>query len=75
MEVWLYPDVTEAPTPVQVISLTLPPITHLTPFARRFPDGGDYWSLTWLANGWLSMWVDPRLGAGPGPVMAASVVP
>ena len=75
MEVWLYPDVTEAPTPVQVISLTLPPITHLTPFARRFPDGGDYWSLTWLANGWLSMWVDPRLGGGPGPVMAASVVP
>jgi hypothetical protein len=75
MEVWLYPDVTEAPTPVQVISLTLPPITHLTPFARRFPDGGDYWSLTWLANGWLSMWVDPRLGAGPGPVMATSVVP
>jgi hypothetical protein len=75
MEVWLYPDVTQAPAPVQVISLTLPPITHLTPFASRFPDGGDYWSLTWLANGWLSMWMDPRLGGGPGPLMAASVVP
>jgi hypothetical protein len=75
MEVWLYPDVNQAPVPSQVISLTLPPITHLTPFASRFPDGGDYWSLTWLANGWLSMWVDPRLAGGPGPLMAGSVVP
>jgi photosystem II stability/assembly factor-like uncharacterized protein len=75
LEVWLYPDVSQAPAPLQVISLTLPPVTHLTPFARRFPDGGDYWSLTWLANGWLSMWVDPRLAGGPGPLMAAPVVP
>jgi hypothetical protein len=75
MEVWLYPDVSQAPAPVQVISLTLPPITHLTPFASRFPDGGDYWSLTWLENGWLSMWVDPTSAGGPGPLMAASVVP
>jgi hypothetical protein len=35
--------------------------------------GGDYWSFTWKAVGWLSMWVDPVSGAGPGVLLADPV--
>ncbi len=73
-EVWLYPSVDQpAQAPVEVAGFNLPTGTEHGPFATRFPDGGDYWSLTWAAGGWLSMWVDPRSGGGPGELMAALV--
>ena len=76
MEVWLYPDV-DKPTldPVLVTRFTLPPRVPQGPFAERFSDGGDYWSFTFGPAGWLSMWVDPRLKAGPGQLRAAPVTP
>jgi hypothetical protein len=73
-EVWLYPSVDQPDqAPIEVTGFNLPMGTEHGPFATRFPDGGDYWSLTWAAGGWLSMWVDPRSGGGPGELMAALV--
>ncbi len=76
-EVWLYTDISpgSATPPVQVTGFDIPPFDGPpTPFVRRFPDGGDYWELTWKAGGWLSMWIDPRTGGGPGVLMAAPVM-
>ena len=76
LEVWVYPNVDEpAPPPVLVTALELPAGISHDPFARRFQDGGDYWSFTWKAEGWLSMWVDPRTAGGPGGLFAATVTP
>jgi hypothetical protein len=76
LEVWVYPSVNQpALTPVQIIGFELPAGTSHDPFAKRFSDGGDYWSFTWKAGGWLSMWVDPRSAGGPGELFAASVTP
>jgi hypothetical protein len=77
MEVWLYPNIDQTSLgPVLVTGFQLPaqPISH-DRFAARFQDGGDYWSFTWKAQGWLSMWVDPRSGGGPGRLRAAAVTP
>ena len=75
LEVWLYPSI-DQPTlgPVLVKAIQLP-AQRLSQdsFAQRFRDGGDYWSFTWTATGWLNMWVDPRSGGGPGVLRAASV--
>jgi len=77
LEVWLYPSI-DQPTlgPVLVEGIELP-AQHLSqdPFATRFRDGGDYWSFTWRATGWLGMWVDPRSAGGPGVLRAAPVTP
>jgi hypothetical protein len=75
MEVWLYPNIDQpflGPVPVTGFQLPAQPTSH-DQFARRFPDGGDYWSFTWKAQGWLSMLVDPRSGGGPGRLRAAAV--
>jgi hypothetical protein len=76
LEVWVYPSV-DQPTlpPVLVTGFELPAGTTHDAFATRFPDGGDYWSFTWKSEGWLSMWVDPRGGGGPGGLFAATVTP
>jgi hypothetical protein len=61
-------------TPVLANSTDLPPInTNGNQFAQRFPDGGDYWGFTWQTGGWLSMWIDPSTGGGPGELLASSV--
>jgi hypothetical protein len=75
-EVWLYPNIDQpsaTPTPVEVTGFELPAGTAHGQFAQRFPDGGDYWSLTRQTGGWLSMWIDPRTGGGPGELMAGQV--
>jgi hypothetical protein len=74
-EVWLYPHPTDvAGTPIDVTFFDLPVLTSTpTAFARRFPDGGDYWSLTWTDSGVLSMWIDPRTGGGPGTLVSQTV--
>jgi hypothetical protein len=77
LEVWLYPTVDQpALAPILVESIQLP-VQHPPRgfFARRYQDGGDYWSFTWRAAGWLSMWVDPRSAGGPGVLLAAPVTP
>jgi hypothetical protein len=77
LEVWLYPNIDQpALAPVLVESIQLP-VQHPPRgfFARRYPDGGDYWSFTWRDAGWLSMWVDPRNAGGPGVLRAAPVEP
>lgn len=76
LEVWVYLNI-DQPTlsPVLVTGFELPAGTTHDYFARRFPDGGDYWSFTWKSQGWLSMWVDPRAGGGPGELFAAAVNP
>jgi hypothetical protein len=76
-EVWLHTSVDQpatTPLPILVNSTVLPAgmPTH-DDFAGRFPDGGDYWSLTWRSDGWQSMWVDPRTGGGPGELFTAPV--
>jgi len=76
MEVWLYPDIDKQnEEPVLVTRFTLPPHVPGGTFAQVFPDGGDYWSFTFGPAGWLSMWVDPRLHAGPGQLRSAAVTP
>jgi hypothetical protein len=76
-EVWLYPSIDQPSTPavsVEVTSFELPIGTlPRGQFPRRFPDGGDYWALTWRSAGVFSMWVDPRTGGGPGNLMGAPV--
>jgi BNR repeat protein len=75
MEVWLYQSIdTTPPAPIQVTGIDLPARRPPTDsFAKRFPDGGDYWSLTWITGGLFSMWVDPTAAGGPGPLMGAPV--
>jgi len=76
MEVWLYPDVDKPDLePALVARFTLPPRVPEGIFAKTFPDGGDYWSFTFRPEGWLSMWVDGRIHAGPGQLRAAPVTP
>ena len=76
MEVWLYPDVDKVDLdPVLVTRFALPPRFPQGVFAQTFPDGGDYWSFTFGPEGWLGMWVDGRLRAGPGQLRAAPVTP
>jgi hypothetical protein len=74
-EVWPYPRPAEGATdPVEVTSFELPvSSTRPTPFARWFPDGGDYWSLTWTDSGVLGMWIDPWTGGGPGTLVSQRV--
>ncbi len=76
MEVWLYPNVDKQDQePVLVTRFTLPPGVPNDTFAEVYPDGGDYWSFTFGPAGWLSMWIDPSLEAGPGQLRAAPVTP
>jgi hypothetical protein len=74
-EVWLYA-VADVPgaTPIPVTGFELPAGNAAGFFARRFVDGGDYWSLAWTTSGVVSMWVDPREGGGPGVLMSQRVV-
>jgi hypothetical protein len=75
MEVWIYRAVTAAPpVPIEVSAVALPAGAAVHDrFARRFPDGGDYWGLTWTSAGVLSMWIDPRDAGGPGPLLGSLV--
>jgi hypothetical protein len=76
-EVWLYGAIDQpatTPPPLQTAGFELPAgKSSSDEFARRFPDGGDYWSLTWTSLGSLSMWIDPRAGGGPGELWATPV--
>ena len=76
-EVWLYTDIDQpatTPLPVLVNSTVLPPGTPSHgDFAGRFPDGGDYWPLTWRSDGCQSVWLDPRTGGGSGELFTARV--
>jgi hypothetical protein len=74
-EVWLYGSIDQpetTPPPLQTTAFEITPSGNSNDeFVQRFPDGGDYWSLTWTSLGWLSMWIDPRTGGGPGELWAA----
>jgi hypothetical protein len=75
-EVWLYGTIDQPATtpPLETTAFDIPASAIANDeFARRFPDGGDYWSLTWTSLGLLSMWIDPRTGGGPGELWAAPV--
>jgi hypothetical protein len=75
MEVWLYENVYAAPpAPIEVTSIDLPAGRPPSGrFAKRFADGGDYWSLTWISGGLFSMWIDPADAGGPGPLLGVAV--
>jgi hypothetical protein len=76
MEVWLYPDIDkENQDPVLVTRFPLPARVPDDTFSKVFPDGGDYWTFTFGPTGWLSMWVDGRIEAGPGQLRAAPITP
>jgi hypothetical protein len=75
MEVWIYRVATSGVSvPIEVSAVALPARAAAHDrFARRFPDGGDYWGLTWTSGGVFSMWIDPRDAGGPGPLLGSLV--
>ncbi|HUC20490.1 MAG TPA: sialidase family protein, partial [Candidatus Polarisedimenticolaceae bacterium] len=77
-EIWFYPVINQSnnsSAPILVNSTDLPPQSPPVAgsLASRFPDGGYFWDFTWRADGWVSMWIDPRQGKGIGELMAAPV--
>lgn len=79
-EIWFYPVIDQPGNlqpPILTSHLDLPPIPAVPApdsFAGRFTDGGFFWDITWRTDGWLSVWIDPRTGDGPGELTVAPVL-